>query len=371
MTDEREAAANDEEPPVPDEEPQAEAAAPADGPACRSCGEPVDPQQLVCLNCGARVALKEHRSWATEPLAPIAALLVVVIVIGAGLFGFAISELTSDDGGGDEVAQQPAAAQQDEPRAEAPGAEGPAVVSGERSRSTEASTETAPPEEATEPERDPRLAGRPERPHGGARHDERRSRRAHRGARGAPRRTRGGPDQVGSVQPRQRPLDRLHRAASTPARAPSARPRASRIATRAPTRSWFREPSSGRAPRRPPRRAGAAAATAGGGSSPGEPAHRLRDRLGERAQVVAALEHGADRRAELARRARAPGAPARRTTRSRARRPPSGSSRCASKPAETRIRSGPYWRAAGATTCSTSERKAASPVPAGTARLNE
>ena len=150
MTDEREAAANDEEPPVPDEEPQAEAATPADGPVCRSCGEPVDPQQLVCLNCGARVALKEHRSWATEPLAPIAALLVVVIVIGAGLFGFAISELTSDDGDGDEVAQQPAAAQQDEPRAEAPGAEGPAVVSGAE-QETEASTETAPPEEATDP----------------------------------------------------------------------------------------------------------------------------------------------------------------------------------------------------------------------------
>jgi hypothetical protein len=121
------------------------------GPVCRSCGEPVDPRQLVCLNCGARVALKEHRSWATEPLAPIAALLVVVIVIGAGLFGFAISELTSDDGGGDELAGQPATAQE-EPRAQAPGAEGPAVVSGGR-QGTEASTETAPAE--TEAAADP------------------------------------------------------------------------------------------------------------------------------------------------------------------------------------------------------------------------
>ncbi len=112
------------------------------GPACRSCGAPVDARQLVCLECGARVALKEHRSWATEPLAPIAALLVVVIVIGAGLFGFAISELTSDDGGGGgEAAQAPAADTES-----APDAEGPAVVSGE-GQGTERSPEPAPAEE--------------------------------------------------------------------------------------------------------------------------------------------------------------------------------------------------------------------------------
>ena len=149
MTDEREPVA-DEEPPAPDEEPQPEAAEPASEPVCRSCGEPVDPHQLVCLNCGARIALKEHRSWATEPLAPVAALLVVVIVIGAGLFGFAISELTSDDGGGSDVAQQPAAAEQEEPRAQAPAAEGPAVVSGGE-QETESSTETAPAEPAVNP----------------------------------------------------------------------------------------------------------------------------------------------------------------------------------------------------------------------------
>ena len=44
-----------------------EAGPAAEGPACRSCGAPVDPRQLVCLECGARVALKEQRSWATEP----------------------------------------------------------------------------------------------------------------------------------------------------------------------------------------------------------------------------------------------------------------------------------------------------------------
>jgi cell division septation protein DedD len=149
MIDERDTVADDardeeatESGPAPGEAGPAE-----EGPACRSCGAPVDPRQLVCLECGARVALKQHRSWATEPLAPIAALLVVVIVIGAGLFGFAISELTSDDGGG-EAAQQPAAATSEE---SAPEAEGPAVVSGQ-GQGTERSAEPAPAEEpATNP----------------------------------------------------------------------------------------------------------------------------------------------------------------------------------------------------------------------------
>ena len=97
--DAAEAAANDEEPPVPEEERRPKQPRPRTGPACPSCGAPVDPRQLVCLECGGRVALKEHRSWASDPLAPMAAALVALIVIGAGLFGFAVSELTSDDDG--------------------------------------------------------------------------------------------------------------------------------------------------------------------------------------------------------------------------------------------------------------------------------
>ena len=54
----------------------------------------------MCLNCGARVALREPTPWAREPVTVLAAVLIAVIVIGAGLFGFAISELTSDDGDG-------------------------------------------------------------------------------------------------------------------------------------------------------------------------------------------------------------------------------------------------------------------------------
>ena len=90
---------------------------------CTNCGEPVDRRQLVCLNCGARVALREPTPWAREPVTILAAALVLVIVIGAGLFGFAISELTSDDGD----APTRAAAQS---TTREPAGEAPAVVSG-------------------------------------------------------------------------------------------------------------------------------------------------------------------------------------------------------------------------------------------------
>jgi hypothetical protein len=112
---------------------------------CANCGEPVDPKQLVCLECGARVALKEHRSWASEPMAPLAAGLVVLIVIGAGLFGFAISELTS--GGGDDSEPAATIAQT------ATTQEGPAVVDGEgqRTESSDAPARTETAETTTLP----------------------------------------------------------------------------------------------------------------------------------------------------------------------------------------------------------------------------
>jgi hypothetical protein len=102
---------------------------------CPTCGEPVEPRQLVCLNCGGRVALAERRSWANEPVTAIAAALITVIVIGAGLFGFAIAELTSDDDGGGAGGGS------------ANGA-GPAVVSGQ-GQETESSTRTTLPPERT------------------------------------------------------------------------------------------------------------------------------------------------------------------------------------------------------------------------------
>jgi hypothetical protein len=101
---------------------------------CPTCGEPVESHQLVCLNCGGRVALKRQPSYASDPMTPIATVLVLVIVIGAGLFGFAISEITSDDGGGG--SQVAADGTGDSPKA-------PSVVSGQR-QERGASTETAP-----------------------------------------------------------------------------------------------------------------------------------------------------------------------------------------------------------------------------------
>jgi hypothetical protein len=107
---------------------------------CPSCGEPVDRRQLVCLNCGARVALRERTPWGREPVTVLAAALLVVIVIGAGLFGFAISELTSDDGNAPTPA--PVAT------ARKPPTEAPAVVSGgeQPARTAEETppTQTAP-----------------------------------------------------------------------------------------------------------------------------------------------------------------------------------------------------------------------------------
>jgi DNA-directed RNA polymerase subunit RPC12/RpoP len=111
---------------------------------CPHCGEPVERRQLVCLNCGGRVALKERTPWAREPVTALAAVLVVVIVIGAGLFGFAISELTSGDGDGGDRAPEQAAA-------ERPAGEGPAVVSGGEQDTRTAETETTPPAEDARP----------------------------------------------------------------------------------------------------------------------------------------------------------------------------------------------------------------------------
>jgi hypothetical protein len=106
--------------------------------SCPNCGEPVERRQLVCLNCGGRVALRERTPWAREPVTAVAAALVAVIVIGAGLFGFAISELTSGDGDGGNRAPGPAAA------------DAPAVVSG-TGQDERASTETAPAKTETAP----------------------------------------------------------------------------------------------------------------------------------------------------------------------------------------------------------------------------
>ena len=63
------------------------------GALCPACGEAAQqPDQLVCLNCGARLQLGRQPA----SLLPALAALVAVVVLGVGAFGFALSELTSD-----------------------------------------------------------------------------------------------------------------------------------------------------------------------------------------------------------------------------------------------------------------------------------
>ena len=67
---------------------------------CPRCGEPAEPGQLVCLECGGRIALKQEEPDERRSLnrLPAVALLLCVVVIGAAAFGFALSELTDGDG---------------------------------------------------------------------------------------------------------------------------------------------------------------------------------------------------------------------------------------------------------------------------------
>jgi DNA-directed RNA polymerase subunit RPC12/RpoP len=125
--------------------------------ACPHCGEPVEPRQLVCLNCGGRVALRERTPLAREPMTVVATVLVVVIVIGAGLFGFAISELTGGDGDGGGGGSERASATEPRVSATAPNAraeepEAPAVVAGAEQEPAQAEEQqpaqpAAPPRE--------------------------------------------------------------------------------------------------------------------------------------------------------------------------------------------------------------------------------
>jgi hypothetical protein len=67
--------------------------------ACPNCGEPAEPGQLVCLECGERIALTQSGSGRSLDNLPSIVLLLCVVVLGAGALGFVLSELTDDDGG--------------------------------------------------------------------------------------------------------------------------------------------------------------------------------------------------------------------------------------------------------------------------------
>ena len=96
--------------------------------SCPRCGEPAEPGQLVCLECGTRIALKEEGGERRSlDRLPAVALLLCVVVIGAAAFGFALSELTDDSGGDSSAAGQ---------------SSGPSPSAGAGSPQTETETET-------------------------------------------------------------------------------------------------------------------------------------------------------------------------------------------------------------------------------------
>lgn len=88
----------------------------ATGGPCPACGEPAEPGQLVCLNCGERLELDREKQQ-NNRVGALAALLAVV-VIGAGAAGFALSELTSGPDGDDPAVAERAAAETKTPQPE-------------------------------------------------------------------------------------------------------------------------------------------------------------------------------------------------------------------------------------------------------------
>jgi hypothetical protein len=67
--------------------------------SCPHCGAETERGQLICVECGNRLALKEEGGDRRRfDRAPAIAVLLTVIVVGAGAFGFALSELTDSSG---------------------------------------------------------------------------------------------------------------------------------------------------------------------------------------------------------------------------------------------------------------------------------
>jgi len=102
--------------------------------SCPHCGEPVDRRQLVCLNCGGRIALRERAILGREPLPAAAVVFILVAAMSGLLLGLGLSSLTGgDDDGGGPAQQASATAPQStaERTTTSTGqAEAPAVVGG-------------------------------------------------------------------------------------------------------------------------------------------------------------------------------------------------------------------------------------------------
>jgi hypothetical protein len=110
--------------------------------ACPACGADTEPGQLVCTACGARLGLVRPPRRSVAVLAALA----VLVALGAGASGFALSEITSDDDQGGPA-----------PAAEAPAAEPPAAMGGRPQEPAQAggapaAAEPAEPERPAEPQ---------------------------------------------------------------------------------------------------------------------------------------------------------------------------------------------------------------------------
>lgn len=78
--------------------------------SCPYCGSSSERGQLVCIDCGNRLALKQEGGQGRRfDHLPAIIVLLTVIVLGAGAFGFALSELTDDSGNDSQAADHPAA----------------------------------------------------------------------------------------------------------------------------------------------------------------------------------------------------------------------------------------------------------------------
>lgn len=74
------------------------------GPDCPHCSTPAHAGQLVCLECGERLALGGATVSPGRRL-PLIVAASVIALLGAVAFGFALSELTSDEGDGAALAR--------------------------------------------------------------------------------------------------------------------------------------------------------------------------------------------------------------------------------------------------------------------------
>ena len=85
---------------------------------CPYCGSPSERGQLVCVECGNRLALKEERRERRFDNTPAVVVLLAVVVLGAGAAGFALRALTDDSDNGSQATKSQSSAPAATPQTE-------------------------------------------------------------------------------------------------------------------------------------------------------------------------------------------------------------------------------------------------------------